>query len=46
MKQAAMGWTTVIKPKARWFDINLKEVWEYKGDCEKFSVNMDTNSFL
>ena len=30
MKQAATGWTTVIKPKARWFDINLKEVWEYK----------------
>ena len=30
MKQATIGWTTVIKPKARWFDINLKEVWEYK----------------
>ena len=23
-------WTTVIKPKAGWFDINLKELWHYR----------------
>lgn len=23
-------WTTVIKPKTGWFDINLKEVWQYR----------------
>lgn len=24
------NWTTVIKPKTGWFDINLKEVWQYR----------------
>lgn len=23
-------WTTVIKPKTGWFDINLKEIWQYR----------------
>lgn len=23
-------WTTVIKPKNKWFDLRLKEVWQYK----------------
>lgn len=23
-------WTTIIKPKSGWFDINLKEVWKYR----------------
>ena len=23
-------WTAVIKPKQKWFDLKLKEVWEYK----------------
>lgn len=26
----AEKWTTVIKPKSGWFDINLKEVWGYR----------------
>ena len=26
----AEKWTTVIKPKSGWFDINLKEVWAYR----------------
>ena len=24
------SWTTVIKPKTGWFDINLKELIQYK----------------
>ena len=23
-------WTTVIKPKDRLFDVNIKELWQYK----------------
>ena len=23
-------WTTVIKPKTGWRDINLKELWQYR----------------
>lgn len=26
----AEKWTTIIKPKSGWFDINLKEVWGYR----------------
>lgn len=24
------GWTTVILPRSGWFDINLKELWQYR----------------
>ena len=24
------GWTTVIRPRSGWFDINLKELWQYR----------------
>ncbi len=24
------GFTTVIKPKSGWFDINIKELWQYR----------------
>ena len=30
MRKQNSEWTTVIKPKAAWFDINLKEIWHYK----------------
>lgn len=23
-------WTTIIKPKTKWFDLNLKELWKYR----------------
>lgn len=30
MKNKSSRWTTVIKPKTGWLDINLKEIWQYK----------------
>ncbi|MCH5330661.1 MAG: hypothetical protein J1E04_06795, partial [Alistipes sp.] len=24
------GWTTVIKPKRRWLDVDLMELWRYR----------------
>ena len=24
------GWTTIIRPRSGWFDINLKELWQYR----------------
>ncbi len=26
----ADGWTTVIRPKTGWFDIDLQELWRYR----------------
>ena len=23
-------WTTVLRPKNKWYDINLKELWAYR----------------
>ena len=30
MRKQNSEWTTIIRPKAAWFDINLKEIWHYK----------------
>ncbi|MBQ3427954.1 MAG: ABC transporter permease [Clostridia bacterium] len=30
MKQNTDEWTTVIRPKAGWFDIDLKDIWHYR----------------
>lgn len=30
MKQNTGEWTTVIKPKTGWFEIDLKEIWHYR----------------
>lgn len=30
MKKEISNWNTVIKPKTGWFDINLKEIWQYR----------------
>lgn len=30
MKKDNSEWSFVIKPKTGWFDINLKEIWQYK----------------
>lgn len=30
MKNTDTQWSTVIKPKTGWLDINLKEIWQYK----------------
>ena len=24
------NWTTIISPKSKWYDINLKEIWDYR----------------
>ena len=24
------GWTTIIKPRTGWFDIDLGELWQYR----------------
>ena len=29
-RQADEGWTTVIRPKTGWFDIDLQELWRYR----------------
>ena len=29
-RPAEEGWTTVIRPRSGWFDINLKELWQYR----------------
>ena len=29
-ERTAGGWTTRIRPKTGWFDINLKELWQYR----------------
>ncbi|MFR3226299.1 MAG: ABC transporter permease [Blautia massiliensis (ex Durand et al. 2017)] len=29
-RPADEGWTTVIRPRSGWFDINLKELWQYR----------------
>lgn len=33
-------WTTTIKPKTGWFDINLRELWQYR-DLIKIFVYRD-----
>lgn len=33
-------WTTIIRPRTGWFDINLKEVWRYR-DLVKLFVRRD-----
>lgn len=33
-------WTTVIKPKSGWFDINVREIWQYR-DLVKIFVYRD-----
>ena len=30
MKNTDSQWSTVIKPKTGWLDLNLKEIWQYK----------------
>ena len=30
MKHNTDEWTTVIRPKAGWFDIDLKDIWHYR----------------
>ena len=29
-RPADEGWTTIIRPRSGWFDINLKELWQYR----------------
>ena len=29
-RAADEGWTTVIRPRSGWFDIDLKELWQYR----------------
>ena len=29
-RPADEGWTTVIRPKTGWFDIDLQELWRYR----------------
>ena len=29
-RPADEGWTTIIRPRTGWFDINLKELWQYR----------------
>ena len=24
------NWTTIISPKSKWYEINLKEIWDYR----------------
>ncbi len=38
-------WTTVIKPKTGWFDINLKEIWQYKDLIYMFLKRNFTSSY-
>ena len=30
MEKETQKWTTVIRPHTGWFDINIKEVWDYR----------------
>ena len=30
MKEQEINWTMVIKPRKKWFDINLKDIWRYR----------------
>ena len=30
MEQNQQQWTTIIKPRTGWFDIDLKELWQYR----------------
>lgn len=38
-------WTTVIKPKTGWFDINLKEIWYYRDLIYMFLKRNFTSSY-
>ena len=38
-------WTTVIKPKTGWFDINLKEIWQYRDLIYMFLKRNFTSSY-
>lgn len=38
-------WTTVIKPKTDWFDINLKEIWYYRDLIYMFLKRNFTSSY-
>ena len=29
-RPADEGWTTIIRPRSGWFDINLRELWQYR----------------
>ncbi|MCZ7557109.1 MAG: ABC transporter permease [Bacteroidia bacterium] len=29
-EQNSAEWTTIIKPKSGWFDVNLRELWQYR----------------
>lgn len=39
------NWTTIIKPKTGWFDINLKEIWQYKDLIYMFLKRNFTSSY-
>jgi len=30
MKEQEINWSMVIKPRKKWFDINIKEIWRYR----------------
>jgi lipopolysaccharide transport system permease protein len=36
-------WTEIIEPKGKWFDLKLKEVWEYR-DLIRIFVRRDVVS--
>lgn len=45
MKKNNGKWTTVIRPKAGWFDIDLKEIWHYRDLIFMFLKRNFTSSY-
>ena len=39
MEQNQQQWTTIIKPRTGWFDIDLKELWQYRDLVVMFVIN-------
>ena len=44
-RPADEGWTTVIRPKTGWFDIDLQELWRYRDLIMMFVILCTISEF-